>query len=294
MTDQYIATPSRTQAILRAHGFHAKKKLGQNFLTDAKVLQRIVVAAGVTTTDNVLEIGPGIGALTEFLAQAADQVVALELDDQLLPVLAETLAPYPNVHVVQGDVLKTDLTALFAAQFTVQRPVKVVANLPYYITTPILLHLLASPAPLASLTVMMQKEVADRLSAKPGTKDYGSLSIAIQQRMQVSTAFMVSRKSFVPAPNVDSAIVNLVPRETPLVAVSDQQAFDRLVRGAFASRRKTLWNNLQNLYGKTPENKIKISAALAETRIEPGIRGETLSLQQFGALSDALVSQGLQ
>ena len=289
----HIANPSRTQAIMAAHGFHPKKHLGQNFLTDTKILTRIVDAAGVDATTDVIEIGPGIGALTEFLAASARRVVALEIDPQLIPVLAETLAAPDSVTVVNADVLKVDLPALMAAQFGAGQPAKVVANLPYYITTPILLHLLNSPAPLTQLTVMMQKEVADRLAAGPGSKDYGSLSIAVQQRMQVTTAFTVSRKSFVPAPNVDSAIVNLTRRSAPLVAVRDQAGFDRLVRGAFAARRKTLWNNLINLYGKDAETKAKLTAALAAAAITPSTRGEALSIAEFGRLSDALGAQGV-
>lgn len=289
----HIANPSRTQAIMAAHGFHTKKHLGQNFLTDPQVLSRIVAAAGLDATTGVIEIGPGIGALTEFLATAAKQVLAIEIDAQLIPVLADTLAPYPNVAVVNGDVLKLDLAQLTAAKFAPGLTLKVVANLPYYITTPILLHLVNSNLPIAQFTVMMQKEVADRLAAKPGSKDYGSLSIAVQQRLTVTTAFTVNRKSFVPAPNVDSAIVNLTRRAHPLVTVKDQAAFDRLVRGAFAARRKTLWNNLVNLYGKTPEVKAKLTAALSAAAIAPSTRGEALSIAEFGRLSDALLATGI-
>lgn len=291
--DQHIATPARTKEILQRHGFRFKKRLGQNFLTNPHVLERIVQAGAVSADDDVLEIGPGIGALTEFLAEQAHQVLALEIDPRLLPVLAETMAPYPNVTVVEGDVLKVDLAKVLADHFDGQHQLKVVANLPYYITTPILLHLIAAPVTFAEITVMMQKEVADRLAAAPHSKDYGSLSIAVQQRMTVTTAFTVSRTAFVPAPNVDSAIVNLQPRQAPLVAVSDQAAFDRLVRGSFAARRKTLWNNLTNLFGKDEATKAKLTAALAAAAVAPSARAETLSIPQFAALAEALTANGL-
>ncbi|WP_204123013.1 16S rRNA (adenine(1518)-N(6)/adenine(1519)-N(6))-dimethyltransferase RsmA [Lacticaseibacillus mingshuiensis] len=295
MTDVLpIAAPERTRAILKAHGFRLKKRLGQNFLTVPKVLARIVTAAQLTEADDVIEIGPGIGALTEFLAGSAGRVLAIEIDPQLLPVLADTMAPYDNVQVVEGDVLKLDLPALVEEKLPGSTRLKVVANLPYYITTPILMHLLQSDLPLAGLTVMMQKEVADRLTARPSTKDYGSLSIAVQQNMHVAVAFDVSRKSFVPAPNVDSAIVTLTRRAQPLAEVTDQESFDKLVRGGFAARRKTLWNNLINLYGKTDAVKEKISLALQDCNIEASTRAETLDIPAFAALSNALFARDVR
>ncbi|MFD1393083.1 16S rRNA (adenine(1518)-N(6)/adenine(1519)-N(6))-dimethyltransferase RsmA [Lacticaseibacillus jixianensis] len=291
--DQHIATPSRTKEILQRHGFRFKKRLGQNFLTNPRVLERIVQAGAVSEEDDVIEIGPGIGALTEFLAESAHRVLALEIDPRLLPVLAETMAPYPNVAVVEGDILKVDLPSMIAEHFDGAHRLKVVANLPYYITTPILLHLIQTPVAFAGITVMMQKEVADRLTAQPQSKDYGSLSIGVQQRMVVETAFTVSRTAFVPAPNVDSAIVNLTRRAVPLVEVSDQAAFDRLVRGSFAARRKTLWNNLTNLFGKDDATKAKLTAALASVAVAPSARAETLSIPQFADLAEALKANGL-
>ena len=290
---EYIASPSRTKEILQRHGFRFKKRLGQNFLTNPKVLQRIVAAGGVSAADDVIEIGPGIGALTEFLAESAHQVLALEIDPRLLPVLAETMAPYPNVAVVEADVLKADLPALIAEHFDGQHQLKVVANLPYYITTPILMHLIEAPVAFDDITVMMQKEVADRLTAAPGSKDYGSLTIGVQQRMAIEVAFTVSRTAFVPAPNVDSAIVNLTKRSAPLAKISDQAAFDLLVRGSFAARRKTLWNNLTNLFGKDEAVKAKLTAALAAVGVAPSARAETLSIPQFAALAEALKANGL-
>ncbi|WP_461225577.1 16S rRNA (adenine(1518)-N(6)/adenine(1519)-N(6))-dimethyltransferase RsmA [Lacticaseibacillus suihuaensis] len=290
---EHIATPARTNDILRRHGFRFKKSLGQNFLTNPKILANIVAAGEVGQDDDVIEIGPGIGALTEFLAEAAHRVLALEIDPRLLPVLAETLAPYANVDVVEADVLKADLATLIADHFDGQHRVKVVANLPYYITTPILMHLIDTPIDFASITVMMQKEVAARLTAQPNSKDYGSLSIGVQQNMDVAVAFTVSRTAFVPAPNVDSAIVTLRRREQPLVAVADQAAFDKLVRGSFVARRKTLWNNLTNLFGKDEVTKAKLTAALAAVDVAPNNRAEQLSIATFAALTDALAAAGL-
>ena len=260
-------------------------------MTDPQILQKIVAAADVSEQDDVIEIGPGIGALTQFLADQAHQVVALEIDDRLLPILAETLADYPNTTVVNEDVLKTNLTELVATHFDGNHTLKVVANLPYYITTPILLHLLRAHLPLHSMTVMMQKEVAARLSAVPGSKDYGSLSIAVQLVADVATAFTVSRHAFVPAPNVDSAIVTLTQRSEPLATVQSPESFDRLVRGAFASRRKTLWNNLVALFGKP--NKDAIRTALSVAEIAPETRAEQLAIADFARLDEALRGEGL-
>jgi len=286
-----IATPAQTNAILKRHGFTFKKSLGQNFLTNPQILSRIVAAGDVSEADDVIEIGPGIGALTQYLAEAAHQVMALEIDARLIPVLAETLAPYPNTTVVEADVLKADLPTLIAEHFDGQHQLKVVANLPYYITTPILMHLLSAPIHFERLVVMMQKEVAARLVAQPNSKDYGSLSIAVQQNMDVAIAFEVNRNSFVPAPNVDSAIIQLTRRSEPRAQVDDQAAFDRLVRGSFVSRRKTLWNNLVNLYGKP--NKPQIQAALDDAKIPASQRAEQLSIADFARLTTSLSHQGL-
>ena len=287
---EHIANPSRTAAVLKRHGFTFKKSLGQNFLTNPTILQNIVDAAGLTQADDLIEVGPGIGALTQFIAENSHHVLALEVDGRLLPVLAETLDGYLNVEVVLEDVLKADLPKLVAEHFDGKHNLKVVANLPYYITTPILTHLMNSQLPFTSLTVMMQKEVADRLTAKPNSKDYGSLTIAIQQQMAVQVAFEVKRTNFVPAPNVDSAIVTLTRRDTPLITVNNQVSFDKLTRGAFAARRKTLWNNLVNLYGKA--NRDALKQALETAGIDAKIRAEDLSIAEFGRLSDALDAAG--
>lgn len=283
-----IATPSRTKEILKKHGFTFKKSLGQNFLTEPNILRKIVETAGIDENTNVIEVGPGIGALTEQLARNAAQVLAFEIDDRLLPVLQDTLAPYPNVTVVHQDVLEADLVKTTGEVFTKDLPIKVVANLPYYITTPIMMHFLESDLPVAEMVVMMQREVADRISAAPGTKAYGSLTIAVQYYMEAKLAFIVPKTVFVPQPNVDSAILKLTRRPTPAVAVTDEQAFFRLTKAAFQLRRKTLWNNLLHAYGKDDATKAWLTTSLEEADIDPKRRGETLSLAEFAALSNAL------
>lgn len=285
-----IGSRTRTRAIMEKYGIHTKKGFGQNFLTDLNVLKNIVSTAEITRDDNVIEIGPGIGALTEQLAQAAGEVLALEIDQDLIPVLAEVLAPYDNVTVLNQDVLQANLPELIKQQFTdPSRPIKVVANLPYYITSPILMNLLAAPVDWAAICVMMQKEVAQRLTAQPGTKQYGALTLAIEYQMTAEIAFNVSRRVFVPAPNVDSAIVVLKPRTTPLpVQPFNKQKLFGFIRGCFAHRRKSLWNNLQATVGKQPAVKEKMQATLTALAISPQTRPERLTLEQFIELANAL------
>lgn len=285
-----IGSRTRTRAIMEKYGIHTKKGFGQNFLTDLNVLKNIVSAAEITRDDNVIEIGPGIGALTEQLAQAAGEVLALEIDQDLIPVLAEVLAPYDNVTVLNQDVLQANLPELIKQQFTdPSRPIKVVANLPYYITSPILMNLLAAPVDWAAICVMMQKEVAQRLTAQPGTKQYGALTLAIEYQMTAEIAFNVSRRVFVPVPNVDSAIVVLRPRTTPLpVQPFNKQKLFGFIRGCFAHRRKSLWNNLQATVGKQPAVKEKMQAILTTLAISPQNRPERLTLEQFIELANAL------
>lgn len=285
-----IATPSRTKEILKQYGFALKKSLGQNFLTEPNILRNIVAAAELSETTNVIEVGPGIGALTEHLARSAKQVLAFEIDGRLIEVLADTLSPYDNVTIVNEDVLKADLVTVAKETFQEDLPLKVVANLPYYITTPIMMHLLKSELPINEMIVMMQKEVADRISAKPSTKAYGSLSIAVQYYMEASVAFIVPKTAFVPQPNVDSAIIKLTKRATPAVEVTNEVNFFKLTKGAFLQRRKTLWNNLLANYGKEEATKEWLTKALALAEIDPKRRGETLSLQEFADLSNALES----
>ena len=289
-----IATPVRTQAIMNQFGINTKKSLGQNFLTDINILKNIVAAGDVKDTDNVVEIGPGIGALTEQLARAAKQVVAFEIDDRLIPVLDHTMAPYDNVTIVHNDILKVDLEKEFAKQFAdTTAPLKLVANLPYYITTPILMQVLQSGIHFDNIVVMMQKEVADRLSAEPGTKDYGSLTLAVQYRMNAKLAFSVSRTAFVPNPNVDSAIISLTPREPLAVQSRDEKQLFELFKIGFVMRRKTLWNNLTTAFGKGEAMQAKLTAALEAIDLDPRTRAEKLSLERFIELHNALYDAGV-
>ena len=288
-----IADHSVTRAILERHGFTFKKSFGQNFLTDTNILQKIVDTAEIDKKVNVIEIGPGIGALTEFLAESAAEVMAFEIDDRLVPILADTLRDFDNVTVVNQDILKVDLAQYIAEFKNPDLPIKVVANLPYYITTPILMHLIESGIPFSEFVVMMQREVADRISAQPNTKAYGSLSIAVQYYMTAKVAFIVPRTVFVPAPNVDSAILKMVRREQPAVEVQDEKFFFKVTKASFVHRRKTLWNNLTSHFGKSEETKAKLTAALEQAELSPSVRGEALTLADFARLADALKEQGL-
>ncbi|KXT63831.1 Dimethyladenosine transferase [Streptococcus sp. DD04] len=282
-----------TRAILERHGFTFKKSFGQNFLTDTNILQKIVDTAEIDKQVNVIEIGPGIGALTEFLAESAAEVMAFEIDDRLVPILADTLRNFDNVTVVNQDILKVDLAQYMAEFKNPNLPIKVVANLPYYITTPILMHLIESGIPFSEFVVMMQREVADRISAQPNTKAYGSLSIAVQYYMTAKVAFIVPRTVFVPAPNVDSAILKMVRRDQPAVAVQDEKFFFKVSKASFVHRRKTLWNNLTSHFGKAEETKAKLTAALEQAELSPSVRGEALALADFARLADALKAQDL-
>ena len=288
-----IADYSVTKAVLERHGFTFKKSFGQNFLTDTNILQKIVDTAEIDDQVNVIEIGPGIGALTEFLAERAAEVMAFEIDHRLVPILADTLRDFDNVTVVNEDILKVDLAQHIQNFKNPDLPIKVVANLPYYITTPILMHLIESGIPFSEFVVMMQKEVADRISAKPNTKAYGSLSIAVQYYMTAKVAFIVPRTVFVPAPNVDSAILKMVRRPEPAVAVEDEKFFFKVSKASFTHRRKTLWNNLTGYFGKTEEVKDKLTKALDQAGLSPSVRGESLGLEEFASLADALKGQGL-
>ena len=269
-----IADYSVTKAVLERHGFTFKKSFGQNFLTDTNILQKIVDTAEIDKQVNVIEIGPGIGALTEFLAENAAEVMAFEIDDRLVPIL--------------------DLNQYIAEFKNPDLPIKVVANLPYYITTPILMHLIESKIPFQEFVVMMQKEVADRISAEPNTKAYGSLSIAVQYYMTAKVAFIVPRTVFVPAPNVDSAILKMVRREEPAVAVKDEDFFFSVSKASFVHRRKTLWNNLTSRFGKTEEIKAKLEAGIQAAGLQPSVRGEALSLEDFARLADGLLDAGIK
>ena len=288
-----IADHSVTRAILDRHGFTFKKSFGQNFLTDTNILQKIVDTAEIDKKVNVIEIGPGIGALTEFLAESAAEVMAFEIDDRLVPILADTLRDFDNVTVVNQDILKVDLAQYIAEFKNPDLPIKVVANLPYYITTPILMHLIESGIPFSEFVVMMQREVADRISAQPNTKSYGSLSIAVQYYMTAKVAFIVPRTVFVPAPNVDSAILKMVRRNQPPVEVQNEKFFFKVSKASFVHRRKTLWNNLTSYFGKSEEIKAKLERSLEVIDLAPNVRGESLDLETFARLSDALKAEGL-
>ncbi len=270
--------------ILERHGFHFSKKLGQNFLVNPSVCPRMAQACGATREGGVLEIGPGIGVLTRELAQCAGRVVAIELDDRLPPVLAETLAGLDNVEIVQGDCLKLDLAKLIADKFG-DREVAVCANLPYYITSPIIMSLLESRLPVTNITVMVQKEAAQRLCAQVGTREAGAVTLAVQYYAEAETLFSVSRGSFMPAPNVDSAVIRLTVRKTPPCEVRDERRMFRLIRAGFGQRRKTLLNSL----GSAGFGKDVLVAALAQAGVAPTARAEQLTLEQFAAIANALI-----
>ncbi|WP_059174186.1 16S rRNA (adenine(1518)-N(6)/adenine(1519)-N(6))-dimethyltransferase RsmA [Bacillus sp. FJAT-27445] len=287
--DKDIATPIRTKAILDKYGFSFKKSLGQNFLIDTNILRKIVDAAGITRETGTIEIGPGIGALTEQLAKASKKTVAFEIDQRLLPILEDTLSPYPNVKIIHSDFLKADVPAVIKDEFGSGMDLVVTANLPYYVTTPIIMKILEEGLPIRAIVVMLQKEVADRMSARPGSKDYGSLSIAVQYYTEAETVMIVPKTVFVPQPNVDSAVIRLNVRSEPAVAVSNEAFFFKVTRAAFAQRRKTILNNLISQLEGGKERKEAILAALEKAKIEPSRRGETLSLEEFGSLSEALL-----
>ncbi|MDE0582830.1 MULTISPECIES: 16S rRNA (adenine(1518)-N(6)/adenine(1519)-N(6))-dimethyltransferase RsmA [Planococcus] len=283
-----IATPIRTQEIMAKHGLTFKKSLGQNFLIDPNILRKIVSQAGLTKDSAAIEIGPGIGALTEHLARDAGKVLAFEIDQRLLPVLADTLSPYDNVKVIHSDILKADVERAIQEELAGFEDIMVVANLPYYVTTPIILKLLLEKLPIRGMVVMLQKEVAERITAKPGTKAYGSLSIAIQYYTEADYAMTVPKSVFMPQPNVDSAVIRMIKRTEPIVQVIDEDFFFLVTRGSFVQRRKTILNNLQSAMPNGKAKKDLILQALEEAGIDPARRGETLSIKEFGLLSDKL------
>ncbi|NKE07847.1 16S rRNA (adenine(1518)-N(6)/adenine(1519)-N(6))-dimethyltransferase RsmA [Mesobacillus selenatarsenatis] len=283
-----IATPVRTKEILDKYGFSFKKSLGQNFLIDTNILNRIVDHAELTDHSGAIEIGPGIGALTEQLAKRAEKVVAFEIDQRLLPILEDTLSPYTNVNVIHSDVLKADVQAVMKEEFGEQEDVMVVANLPYYVTTPILMKLLEERLPIRGIVCMLQKEVGDRISAKPGTKEYGSLSIAVQYYTKAETVMIVPKTVFMPQPNVDSAVIRLTLHDEPPVKVTDEKFFFHVTRSSFAQRRKTILNNLTSQLPDGKQKKESIQAALLQAGVEESRRGETLTIEEFAKLSNAL------
>lgn len=281
-----LSNPQKTIEVIQKHGFDFQKKFGQNFLIDSHVLNKIIDAAEITKDDFVLEIGPGIGTMTQYLAEAAREVTAVEIDRNLIPILKETLAAYDNVTVINQDVLKLDIAAL-AQEKNEGKPIKVVANLPYYITTPIIMGLFESHVPISSITVMVQKEVAMRMQAGPGTKDYGALSLAVQFYAEPYIAANVPPNCFIPRPNVGSAVIRLKSYQEPPVKVKDEKLLFALIRASFNQRRKTLVNGLKNS-SELHFTKEEILEALGKCGFNENVRGEALTLAQFAALADVL------
>lgn len=281
-----LGNPQNTIAVLQKYNFNFQKKFGQNFLIDTRVLERIISAAGVTKEDFVLEIGPGIGTMTQYLCEHARAVAAVEIDKNLIPILADTLSEYDNVEVINDDILKVDINRL-AEERNGGKPIKVVANLPYYITTPIIMGLFESHVPIDSITIMVQKEVADRMQVGPGTKDYGALSLAVQYYAKPEIVANVPPNCFMPRPNVGSAVIRLTRHKEVPVQVEDEKLMFRIIRASFNQRRKTLANGLNNA-PDIPLSKEKIAEAIAELGVNPSIRGEALTLEQFAALSNII------
>lgn len=284
--NQKLSDPKKTIEVIQKYQFAFQKRFGQNFLIDAHVLEKIVSAAGITKDDCVLEIGPGIGTMTQYLAENAGHVVAVEIDRNLIPILKETLADYDNVTVINEDILRVDIKTL-AEEYNGGKPIKVVANLPYYITTPIIMGLFESGVPIDNITVMVQKEVADRMKEGPGSKDYGALSLAVQYYAEPEIVANVPPNCFIPRPNVGSAVIRLTRHKEMPVEVKDPALMFKIIRASFNQRRKTLQNGLGNA-PELPYTKEQIAAAIAEMGLTPTIRGEALSLAQFAQLSDIL------
>ena len=281
-----LGNPGNTIEVLQKYNFNFQKKFGQNFLIDTHVLEKIIRESGVTKDDLVIEIGPGIGTMTQYLCENAREVVAIEIDKNLIPILQDTLSSYDNVTVINEDVLKVDIKKL-AEEKNGGKPVKVVANLPYYITTPIIMGLFESHVPIDSITIMVQKEVADRMQEGPGSKEYGALSLAVQYYAKPEIVANVPPNCFMPRPNVGSAVIRLTCHEKPPVEVNDESFMFHIIRASFNQRRKTLVNGLGNA-AFLPVTKEQVAEALQKMELSPTIRGEALSLEQFAQLSNLL------
>ena len=281
-----LSNPQKTIEVIKKYDFAFQKKFGQNFLIDAHVLNKIIASADITKDDCVLEIGPGIGTMTQYLAEAAGKVVAVEIDRNLIPILSETLADYENVTVINEDVLKLDIAKL-ADEYNQGRPIKVVANLPYYITTPIIMGLFESHVPIDSITIMVQKEVADRMQEGPGSKEYGALSLAVQYYAKPEIVVNVPPSCFMPQPKVGSAVIRLTRHENPPVDVDNEKLMFQVIRASFNQRRKTLANGLNN-FGSFSLGKEEIQKSIEELGVPVNIRGEALSLEQFAKLSNII------
>ena len=282
-----LGNPKNTIEVIQKYGFAFQKKFGQNFLIDPHVLEKIIASAGVTKDDMVLEIGPGIGTMTQYLAESAGRVVAVEIDNNLIPILQETLKDYDNVTVIHNDILKVDINRL-VEENNGGRPIKVVANLPYYITTPIIMGLFESHVPIDNITVMVQKEVADRMQEGPGSKNYGALSLAVQYYAEPYIVANVPPNCFIPRPSVGSAVIRLTRHKDAPVQTKDEQMMFRLIRASFNQRRKTLQNGLNNA-SDLHFTKEQIASAIESMGLPPAVRGETLTLEQFAKLTDLLV-----
>ena len=286
MKEPTLGNPQNTIEVLQKYNFSFQKKFGQNFLIDTHVLDKIIQSANITEDDMVLEIGPGIGTMTQYLAQAAGKVIAVEIDKNLIPILGETLAEYDNVTVINEDILKLDINRLVEEE-NAGKPIKVVANLPYYITTPIIMGLFESHVPLQSITVMVQKEVADRMQVGPGSKDYGALSLAVQYYAKPYIAANVPPNCFIPRPGVGSAVIRLTRYEEPPVTVKDESLMFKLIRASFNQRRKTLQNGIANS-PELPYSKAQVEKALEKMGLAANVRGESLTLAEFAKLSDII------
>lgn len=285
----YLGIPANTMAVLKKYNFSFQKKYGQNFLIDTNILERIISESEITKDDCVLEIGPGIGTMTQYLAESAKRVVAVEIDKSLIPILEDTLSGYDNVTVINDDILKVDIKKL-CDEYNDSRPIKVVANLPYYITTPIIMGLFESHVPLKSITIMVQKEVADRMQQKPGSKDYGALSLAVQYYAKPEIVAEVSPNCFIPKPNVSSAVIRLTRYENPPIEVDDEHFMFSLIRASFNQRRKTLANGLAN--GGLGLDRETVNSMLEKMGLSLTVRGEALTLEQFAKLSNLLGKKG--